>query len=255
MHIIRRESDVLHKESLKFKPARKIKSLNNNFFFQSLSYEGKDLFIEVPFFQSNGMSYSSYTNMRQMRVTLPKWQQDLLHFLDGAARENVKCPPEVSKSWLKLFDDGSAYRDIVDPETLYLKLTDSFQAFDVFKNTIDCDELKRGQYMALIQITGIYIGGHGSTGKLASLQVKLTQLLYQPIPHDECFIEFKLPGEVVRTDEKEVKSKDLSANKKRVRKQTGDGSPVKLKLKRANAHTDLSKEFAAALFDEETQSF
>ena len=192
------------------------------------------------------MSYSSYFNMRQMRVTLPKWQQDLLQILDGVARENVKCPPEASKSWLKSFDDGSAYRNIVDPETLYLKLTDSFQAFDVFKNTIDVDELKRGQYMALIQVTGIYIGGHGSTGKLSSLQVKLTQLLYQPIPHDECFIEFKVPEEVVKTDEKEFKSKDLGANKKRVRKQTGDGSPVKLKLKRANAHTDLSKEFAAA---------
>ena len=258
MYIIRREHDNFEKEKLKFKPVRKIKAVSNNFYFQSLSYDGKELYLQVPFFQANGMSHSSYTNMRQMRVTLPKWQQDLLCVLDGVAKENVKCPQEASASWFKLFDDGSAYRNIVDPETLYLKLSESFQAFDVYKNIIDCDELKRGQYMALIQLTGIYIGGHGPTGKLASLQMRLSQLVYQPMPHDECYIEFKLPEEVPKTVvEKEVKSKDTSANKKdkRVRKQTGDGSPVRLKLKRVNAQTDLSKEFAAALFDEETQPF
>ena len=255
MHIIRREGEGFQKEKLKFKPVRKIRALNNNFYFQSLSYDGNDLFIEVPFFQANGMSHSSYTNMLQMRVMFPKWQQELLCTLDGAAREHVKCPQDASTSWNKSFEDGSAYRNMVDPHTLYLKLSDNFQAFDVFKNTIDCDELKRGQYMALIHVTGIYIGGHGPTGKLAFFQMKLTQLLYQPIPHDVCFIEFKMPEPVLKTVENDSKSKDSSASKKRVRRQTGDGSPVKLKLKRANAQADLSKQFQPQTFDEETQSF
>ena len=255
MYIIRRENESFQKEKLKFKSVRKIRSLNNNFYFQTLSYEGKDLYIEVPFFQANGMSHSSYTNMLQMRVIFPKWLQDFLCALDGVAREHVKCPQDASTGWHKSFEDGSAYRSMVDPHTLYLKLSENFQAFDVFKNTIDVDELKRGNYMALIHVTGIYIGGHGPTGKLASLQMKLTQLLYQPIPHDECFIEFKVPDPVLKTVENDTKLKENGANKKRARKQTGDSSPVKFKLKRANAQIDLSKQFSPQLLDEETQSF
>ena len=99
----------------------------------------------MPFFQANGISTSSYTNMYQMRVALPKWQQDFLCVLDGIGEKCVKCPQDAPSNWKKAFDDGSAYRNIPDPQTLYLKLSDTFQAFDMFRNTIDCDELKRGQ--------------------------------------------------------------------------------------------------------------
>lgn len=256
MFVVRRESETLQKDGLKFKSVRKIKALNNVFYFQGLSYEEKDLYIEVPFFKSNGMSYSSYSNMRQMRITLPKWEQDLLKLLDESAREQVECPQDGPSHWKKSFDDGTAFRNIADPQTIFLKLSDSFQAFDLFKNPIDCDELKRGKYMALIHVTGIYIGGHGATGKLASLQMKVTQLLYQPIPHDECFIEFDLSASDCNRMETDEKAKEDSGNKKKERRsyrKQGETSPIKPKLKRVNAHADLTRIFPSTQLDEATQ--
>ena len=70
-YIIRNEDDSFSPDKLKLKPPRKVRLLNNTFYFQTLTYEDRPLYIQTPFFISNGMSYSSFTNMRQMRVTFP----------------------------------------------------------------------------------------------------------------------------------------------------------------------------------------
>ena len=251
MYILRcNATEEFERSALKFKSLRKVRIHNNVFHFQSCTYQDKDFYIEVPFFKSNGMTQSSFSNMLQMRVTFPKWQQKLLNLLDMAAREHAQCPEDANTNWKSSFNDGSAYKDIADYEHVFLKLSECFQAFDVFRNTMDTDDLKRGNYMALIHVTGIYVGGHGPTGKLASLQMKLTQLLYQPIPHDECFIQYDTSVDKTPMD---VIEKEETVKEKRSRKQTENLCPLKPKLKRGYAEKNLSKRFPSDLFDEETR--
>ena len=208
MFVIRRENDEFDRDLVKFKPARKVQGINNSFYFQSLCYGDDGLYLQVPSFNSTGMSVSQYSNMRQMRVTFPKWQQNILRTIDEVAQEHVQCPDSAPSHWSKALEEGKAYKTIPEYDSLFLKLSEYFQAFDPFMNLRDCDELKRGKYIALIHVTGIYLGAHGTTGKLASLQMKVIQLIHEPMPIDKCLILFDA------NDFKDQDSDEIDGNSK-----------------------------------------
>lgn len=249
MYVIKTESDNFDRDSIKFKPTRKAQGLGGNtFYFQTLNYGDNGLYLQVPFFHSNGMSSSSYSNMRQMRVTFPKWQQGILRTVDSMAKENLELPDTAPSHWKKALDEGIAYKELPDFDTLFLKLSEHFQAFDILSNPIDCDDLKRGRYMALVHVTGLYIGAHGSTGKLASLQMKVLQLVYEPMPIDKCLIDFDnaISNEV--KESKEIKENEESKKRSRKPKE----GVQKIKLRRQDAQTDLKGYFNPNL-DEDSQ--
>ena len=251
MHIIKEEGVAVDRDLLKFRPTRKVQGIGNTFYFQTLNYGDDGLYLQVPFFHSNGMSSSSYSNLRQMRVSFPKWKQTILKMIDSFAKECVELPDSAPVHWKKKLEEGSGFKDLPEFDTLFLKLSDHFQAFDVLSNPMDCDDLKRGRYMGLVHVTGLYIGAHGSTGKLASLQMKVLQLVYEPLPIDKCLIHIEdiaTPSEPKESnDAKEAKEVDES--KKRTRRSRDS---MKLKLRRQDAQTDLKSSFDSTL-DEDTQ--
>ena len=252
MHIIRSERDEFLSELLKFKAARKVQGIGNSFYFQSLTYGDNSFYLQVPSFHSNGMSISNYNNMRQMRVTFPKWQQTLLRNIDKIAQEQVQCPDNAPSHWNKVMDEGNAYKDIPDFDSLFLRLSDNFQAFDLFENVMDVENLKRGRYMALVHITGLYLGAHGTTGKLASLQMKVLQLVYEPTPIDKCLIITDEIFLIPLDDKKESDSgKSIEHSKKRPKRKSNNEQPSK--LKRKDAQSDL-KNYFKPIFDEESQA-
>ena len=115
-------------------------------------------------------------------------------------------------------------------------------------NVKDCDELKRGKYIALIHVTGIYMGAHGTTGKLASLQMKVIQLVYEPMPIDKCFIVFDASDfKDQDSDGKEGTSEGAmecdEADKTVKTRTNGESSAKRPKLKRQEAHTNLQDHF------------
>jgi len=240
MYTIREEGDAFEQDLLKLRPTRKVQGIGNTFYFQTLNYGDDGFYLQVPFFHSNGMSTSGYSNMRQMRVTFPKWQQVILKTIDSFAKECVELPESAPTHWRKALEEGVGYKELPEFDTLFLKLSDHFQAFDLFTNAMECEDLKRGRYMGLVHVTGLYIGSHGSTGKVASLQMKVLQLVYEPLPIDKCLINI----------DKTASSDGKEESKKRGRK-SKDGNP-KLKLKRQDA--DL-KTFYNPNCDEETQMF
>ena len=245
--VIRSETDEFHRDLVKFKPARKVQGINNSFYFQSLCYGDDGLYLQVPAFTSTGMSVSHYSNMRQMRVTFPKWQQAILRIIDEVAQEQVQCPDSAPPHWSKALEEGKAYKTIPEYDSLFLKLSEYFQAFDPFMNLKDCDELKRGKYIALVHVTGIYLGAHGTTGKLASLQMKVIQIIHEPMPIDKCFIVFnandfkdedsdgkgQTSGKAMECDD--AKTVQTGTNE--------ESSAKKPKLKRQEAHTNLRNHF------------
>ena len=245
MHVIRSESDDLNNDLIKFKAVRKVQGIGNTFYFQSLTYGDCHLYLQVPFFVSNGMTVSNFSNMRQMRVTFPTWQQNILKQIDSIAQEHVDCPDGAPAHWKKAFEEGSAYKVIPEFDSLFLKLSDHFKAFDLLQNSVDCDELKRGRYKVLVHITGLYLGAHGTTGKLASLQMKVLQLLFEPVPFDKCLI-------TLDDDEKSNEEKELEDGKRRTRKRAVNDQSVKVKLRRQEAQSNM-KTFFTSVGDEESQ--
>lgn len=242
MMVIRNESEEFNRDLLKFKPPRKVQGIGNSFFFQSLSYGDDGFYLQTPFFHSNGMSVSNYSNMRQMRVTFPEWQQRILKTIDSAAQEHLVCPDSAPAHWKKSLEEGRSYKKIPEFDSLFLKLSDHFQAFDLFQNVMECDDLKRGRYIALIHVTGIYLGAHGTTGKLASLQMKVLQLLYEPTAIDKCLILFEVKDEKESVDEADTVDVDEPKQKKSKRRSSSD-IVQKLKLKRQEAQSDLKNFF------------
>ena len=125
-------------------------------------------------------------------------------------------------------------------------MSEYFQGFDLFKNPIDSDELKRGRYMALVHVTGLYFGSHGATGKLASLQMKVVQLLFEPLPIEKCLITFE-----DETTVSEELGKNLdNTSKKRGKTSTLKEAQTKPKLRRSNAHLNLQEHFNPLITDE-----
>ena len=241
--VIRNESDEFNRDLLKFKPPRKVQGIGNSFFFQSLSYGDDGFYLQTPFFHSNGMSVSNYNNMRQMRVTFPQWQQDILKTIDSAAQENLVCPDSAPTHWKKSLEEGKSYKTIPEFDSLFLKMSDHFQAFDSFQNVMECDDLKRGRYVALVHVTGIYLGAHGTTGKLGSLQMKVLQLVYEPTAIDKCLILFDKKEDKVSDAEEVEDNSNVEAKKRKSRKRVNSETVPKLKLKRQEAQSDLKNYF------------
>ena len=146
-----------------------------------------------------------YDNMVQMRVTFSDQQTKFLQDIDKIACQSVDLPSNAPSHWAKALEDGSAYRPLhrdsnTDENSHYLKLSERFNAFDMFHNSLGREELKRGRYIALVQVTGIYIGAHGATGKLASLQMRLVQVMFDPLPDEKCMIEVPMIDASTSTD-------------------------------------------------------
>ena len=74
------------------------------------------------------------------------------------------------------------------PDQLSLPLSDNFSAFDVFNNPRECYELMRGYYSALIQVTGVHFTPQPR--HFASLELKVLQLMYLPLPLQSCCIDW-----------------------------------------------------------------
>ena len=109
------------------------------------------------------------------------------------------------------------------------------------------DDLKRGRYIALIHVTGIYLGAHGTTGKLASLQMKVLQLVYEPTAIDKCLILFEKKDEKVSETKESTEDTDNAdaddSKQRKSRKRGNNEGMAKLNLKQQEAQCDLKNYF------------
>ena len=66
--------------------------------------------------------------------------------------------------------------------------------FDKDKSVIRPVDMSHGNYRVIFKIIGIYMGPHGATEKLGSLQVRIIQMLYEPfVPHAICYFDLMAP--------------------------------------------------------------
>ena len=166
-----------------------MKAINGvTYYFQSLLYDYDVLCLQTPSFVCDGLVYHQPTNMWHMRVHLPEWQQSVLKNIDDHVKDSVTCPETAPPHWQDAFDEDCAYSSL--PSTLLLPLSDNFTAWDAFENRRECHELMRGYYSALIQVTGIHYDRQPR--HFASLELKVLQLLYLPLPLETCLMDWPI---------------------------------------------------------------
>ena len=175
---------------LSFAAPHTVRGGHLTFQFQSLSYDGQPCLIQTKPFIGNGLSFSKFQDQQQM--VIPASSIPSLLKIDEEAKNALLFPEDAPSSWKESFENGEAYKAI-NNDKMYIKTKDLL-IFDKDGELYE-EEVKNGTYSAILHVVGIYIGSHGSTGKHASLQVKVKQLQYEPLSN-KCL--FRSPTELVK---------------------------------------------------------
>ena len=87
---------------------------------------------------------------------------------------------------------------------MFLKLNADVACFDKNKQLLNLSQMSYGDYRVIILVKGTYIGIHGNSGKLASLQVRVAQLQFVPISPPCYFSMFTMTPPVEKADNSQV---------------------------------------------------
>ena len=161
---------------LHFSAPVKVKAKEFTCHYQYASYKHETLYMETPYFESNGPYKSQFND--KLHLLMHDSSIDLFRDIDEKAKKCLSLPDDAPKQWKKCFENKQAYR-CLPSEKLYIKLAPDLKIFNA-KGEVTTEPLGRGRYKAVIQIIGIYIGHHGFLPQFASLQMKVKQLKYLP---------------------------------------------------------------------------
>ena len=144
--------------------------------YQYASLHDESLYLQTPSFLSKGPSKSRFND--QLQLFIPKACTSTLLKIDERAKQAFKCPPDAPKHWKKRFENENVYKELKS-DKLYLKFSKDLKCFNEKGEVIHRD-LTAGRYTLILHVIGIFIGNHGSTQYLASLQVKIKQVQFEP---------------------------------------------------------------------------
>ena len=87
---------------------------------------------------------------------------------------------------------GPVFKHYPSASNLYFKLSHDCVFFYKDKSVIGPVDMSHGNYRVIFKIIGIYMGPHGATDKLGSLQVRIIQMQYEPfVP--PCYFDLMAP--------------------------------------------------------------
>lgn len=153
-------------------------------FFQNLTYEGDNkLFLELDSFQCDGLSKSYFND--EVHIAVPKSIVSELLKLDEYIAKQFKLPEEAPSKWKA---SKSPYKSLNNSkyDKIYIKLDENIKAFNFERQLLKSPNYDVGEYKLIIRVNGIFIGVHGETEKYASLQLRVTQIMYRPSFEDGC---------------------------------------------------------------------
>lgn len=144
-------------------------------YFQSLRHEHPycHFYLQTNNFYSRGPQISKLNGKMQMYIPEEAGIHERLCTLLSMCKAEAACP---NGEWQVNFDNGTAWKDI---DKVYATFAQEWQAFDFMRKPVECDKLDSGDYALLLQVTGVYMGSHGTSDKLASMQVKVIQVMYE----------------------------------------------------------------------------
>ena len=159
--------------------------------YQYASVHDEPLYVQTPSFFSKGPSKSRFND--HLQLFIPKACTSTLLKIDERAMQLLKCPGDAPQHWKKRFEKEDVYKQL-SSDKLYLKFSKDWKCFNE-KGEIIHRELTSGKYTLVLHIIGIFIGTHGSTPYLASLQAKIKQVQFEPqVQSESLFIQSTLPN-------------------------------------------------------------
>ena len=166
-------------------------------YVQYLHYENESLVFQSNAFTSNGPKLGLNKGF-QLLTTLSKETRDMLSQVEQYAITNLQLPAPIAEKWQQHMEnsgDTVPFKRLYEGTNLYIKLAHDVQLFnmDHFENGKyqpfpSNPPLGRGSYVVLIEAPMIYIGSHNANPKVASLHLRITQIVYRPKALGECRI-------------------------------------------------------------------
>lgn len=184
-----------------------------HYYTQRLTYNNSILCLQTDIFEGVGLRYSN-PQKPEMLIRMNETLRKTILTLQDEAIKHLKFPEEFK------VEDGKKkdYFKLISPNcgTIFAKLTPETQVYDPKCQPFPKEALSFGNYRVIIHIPGIYIGPHGNTSNLASLQFKVLQIQYLPIikpcmftpmTPDEANVAYDKIIEPMETNKTETKKK------------------------------------------------
>ena len=153
-------------------------------FNQDLRYDGKRLVLRTGFIASADIKISENQYGKRIMIPVSPWLRKQLDTIEEYVTLNMTVPTEIGQSWQPRDARDTAYRKVWDGDTLCISISNWCQFLrqdEDYMSEIQYDELGDGSYNVCITIPGVYFGRHGNN-KVASLTMRVQQLLFKPEP-------------------------------------------------------------------------
>lgn len=157
---------------------------NERKFNQDLCYNGKRLVLRTGFIASADIKISETQNGKRIMIPVSSWLRKQLNAIEEYITLNMTVPSEISQTWQPRDARDTAYKKVWDGDTLYISISNWCQFLrqeNDYLSEIQYDELGDGSYNVCITIPGVYFGHHANN-KVASLTMRVQQLLFKPEP-------------------------------------------------------------------------
>ena len=139
------------------------------------------MYLQTQRFFSHGPFTSKQSGKRAFFLPVECGVIEDIQKLQAHCKSKLTCPKDAPAAWGETLE--KAWKD-VDATGVFANLSDKFHAFNRQKERIDSDALGRGFYTIRLHLPGVYLGDHSGEPS-ASLQVKVSQVVYEPDEEEE----------------------------------------------------------------------
>ena len=172
-----------------------LQALSKTYYLQHLSTDNSDhdVLITSDWFRSDGIK-TGCNNKAEMMFKTTGVVRHYLNAIEAAIPQQLKIPVDLLQGHGIPSDCqiASLYRSLNQSDYLYAKLERECAIFNTKRQVIKREETGFGEYRILLHVKGLYLGSHSTPGKLASLQMRITQIQFREI-NMTCLLE-PMPG-------------------------------------------------------------
>ena len=163
--------------------AQTIESNGKKYYMQTVTNDGKDVFICSDWFRSEGIKPGFDKKPELLFKTVGK-VRDVLNVIEHEAVRQLRMPPELVSN-LSLtesqLDVKTIYKPVHSGDVMYAKLHRDCSFFNLKREVIKKTDLEYGEYRVVIHVKGLYIGNHPEKGVTASLHIRIFQIQYREL--------------------------------------------------------------------------
>ena len=167
-----------------FAPPKKVNvNSKTSYWFQRITYGNEDspLLLQSPRYRRASVVKSNFDGTKKFILACDLFPslKDIDLLCSQSYDLDVLCGPGENLNRAK-----ESYYKYINSDNIFVKLASDFHAFDNEKKPYS-GELGYGAYKVILQVSGIYIGPHGSSEEKASLQLRVKQVMFDPTPSTE----------------------------------------------------------------------